>query len=384
MDNFEFGLIGMGLVLLAAVIVHGLWIARKNAPRQADTLSITKKAQVQAQVQMGEPLSIEPALDPNHSAIQSTLHTTLHTAAPSAVKDPLYFSDSELNAAPAAHKLTNRRPPLDALIDALASLTLEPIGTQVTGEAAIAAIPTTRRVGSKPFALEGLNTDTEVWEQPAAGQRYSAFQTGVQLANRLGPINEIEFSEFVVKTQAFADSIGASADFPEMRDEVSRARELDVFATQYDAQLDIYVRARDVAWSPGYIQQTAVRWGLIAGHSAGRMVLPSATDGLPAVLTLTFDAHAALADDPEQSAVRLVKLHLDMPTVSRDERPFERMWQLATGLAQDMDGQMSDENGNGISVLARDAILKELQDLYNVLDERDLAAGSGLARRLFS
>jgi hypothetical protein len=34
--------------------------------------------------------------------------------------------------------------------------------------------------------------------------RYSAFQAGVQLANRSGAINDIEYSEFVMKAQAFA------------------------------------------------------------------------------------------------------------------------------------------------------------------------------------
>jgi hypothetical protein len=58
-------------------------------------------------------------------------------------------------------------------------------------------MPPTRRAGSKPFAIEGLNDGTGVWETPLAGQRYRAFQAGVQLANRTGYLNEIEYSEFV-------------------------------------------------------------------------------------------------------------------------------------------------------------------------------------------
>jgi hypothetical protein len=62
-------------------------------------------------------------------------------------------------------------------------------------------------------------------------------QAGVQLANRTGPLNEIEYSEFVMKAQAFADALGGTPDFPDMLQEVARARELDQFASQHDAQL---------------------------------------------------------------------------------------------------------------------------------------------------
>lgn len=59
----------------------------------------------------------------------------------------------------------------------------------------------------------------------------------MQLANRSGPLNEIEYSEYVVKTQAFADAVNATPEFPEMLEEVARARELDQFASVHDAQL---------------------------------------------------------------------------------------------------------------------------------------------------
>ena len=76
----------------------------------------------------------------------------------------------------------------------------------------------------------------------------------MQLANRSGPINDIEFSEYVVKTQQFADVISAQADFPEMMGEVARARELDQFASTHDARLNFTIRAHRVVWSVGYVQ----------------------------------------------------------------------------------------------------------------------------------
>jgi hypothetical protein len=216
------------------------------------------------------------------------------------------------------------------------------------------------------------------------GQRYMSLQAGVQLANRSGPLNEIEFSEFVAKTQAFCDAVGGTADFPDMLEEVARARELDQFASGHDAQLGFTLRARSAAWSPGYVQQQAARMGFVAGAVPGRMVLPANSPGLPAVLSLSFDTQAALADDPAQAAVRQVSLALDVAQVDRSEQPFVRLREVAQGMAQAMDGAITDDNGQVLPKDTMDSIGGELEGLYDTLEQRDLAAGSALARRLFS
>ena len=273
---------------------------------------------------------------------------------------------------------------MDALIDVIATITLDPPVTAVSGESALAAMPSALRAGSKPFAVEGYNLTRLVWETPAPGQRYGGFQTGVQLANRSGALNEIEYSEFVVKTQAFADGINATPEFPEMLDEVARARELDQFASDHDVQLSFTIRARNASWSPGYVQQNAIRLGFVVGAVAGRMVLPASEEGFPPVLTVSFDPQAALSEDPAQSAIRKLALHLDVPQVDRREYAFERMRDAALGLASAMDGMVTDDNGQPLAPEAMDSIGVELQGLYDTLEQRDLAAGSPLARRLFS
>jgi len=270
---------------------------------------------------------------------------------------------------------------MDALIDVIASIALE---GPASGDAALAAMPTTRRVGSKPFSIEGFNEARQRWEIPLAGQRYVTFQAGVQLANRSGALNEIEYSEFVMKTQAFCDAINGTPDFPEMREEVARARELDQFASDHDAQLGFVLRARNAAWSPGYVQQNAARLGFVAGAIPGRMVVPASVAGMPPVLSLGFDTQAALADDPALSAIRELAISLDVAQTDRSERAFARMREGALSLADGMDGVVTDDNGLLLPPEAMDVIGAELEHLYDTLDRRDLSAGSALARRLFS
>jgi len=73
-----------------------------------------------------------------------------------------------------------------------------------------------------------------------------------------------------------------------------------------------------------------------------------------------------------------------VPQVLRAERPFARMCEAALALAASMDGVIIDDNGNPIRPEAMEVIHTELEQLYDMLDARDLSAGSMLARRLFS
>ena len=354
MSNLQIGLAIAGGLILVAVVAHSAWSARKNQPKQAT-----------------------PDVRVDEASVRSVKEKFAER------QDPSFDADSSLGSLSGFALLPDleKKPGLDALIDVIAHVAVE---NAVSGEAALAAMPATRRAGSKQFGVEGLNVATAQWELPGAGQRYSGFQCGVQLANRLGGLNQIEYSEFVMKTQAFADAIGGEPEFPEMLDEVARARELDQFASAHDAQLSFTLRALGTAWSPGYVAQNAARLGFVAGSIPGRMVLPANTRGGAPRLGLAFDAQAAMAEEPEQTALREITLTLDVPQVPRIEQPFVRMRESATALADSMDGVVMDDNGNPIALEAMDVIARELELLYDTLDGRDLSAGSVLARRLFS
>ncbi|MEY4732982.1 MAG: hypothetical protein RLZZ464_1048 [Pseudomonadota bacterium] len=343
LSPLQLSLAGMGGLTLVAVVAYNYWTSRKNAPRQA-----------------------EPLLEPSHDVVRG------EGLEP---QEPVLSDDFGNLPQP------ERKAQLDALIDVIAAIDIE---QPVSGDAALAALPATRRVGTKPFNVEGCSQLNGEWEPVLPGHRYSAFQAGVQLANRVGHLNEIEFSEFVVKTQAFADAVNGTATFSDMLEEVARARELDQFASDHDAQLSFTLCARAAAWSPGYIQQHAARLGFVAGVIPGRMVLPSVVQGLPPVLSLTFDTQAALADDPALSAIREFSLSLDVPQIAREDQAYERLREAACLLAKDMDGVVTDGAGNVLGDEVLDQIAKDLQHLYDALDQRELSAGSAQARRLFS
>ena len=344
----------MSFIAIVQTVVQGFWSARKASPRQADG---------------NDGRRVEPSLG---GGPDGTLAPAAQAGAVAEAASPL------AEVRPAAPRRTAR---LDPLIDAIATLTLE---APVSGDLALLHLPPSRRAGTKPFLIEALNADSGDWELPAAGQRYGEFQAGVQMANRSGPLNEIEYSEFVQKLQAFADSVGAMAELPDMLDVVARARELDGFAGDHDAQLSLTLRANAAAWSLGYIQQSAGRHGFVPGVLPGRLVQPGADDGSPPVLVLAFDSQAALSDDPGVAAVREVLLTLDVPQTPEVAEPFPAWHEATRRLAADMDATMIDDHGRPITLHAFASIGDDLGQRYRALETRDLAAGSPTARRLFS
>ena len=110
--------------MLAGVVAHSAWTSRRNAPRQALP---------------------EPSTD---------------TAAP-ADQEPT-LSDSGLDTPEFSLPQPPRRPVMDSLIDVIATVALDPSVSAVSGEAALAALPSTRRAGTKPFSVEGYNLHTLV------------------------------------------------------------------------------------------------------------------------------------------------------------------------------------------------------------------------------
>ncbi|MBV8123726.1 MAG: cell division protein FtsZ, partial [Paucibacter sp.] len=221
----------LGGLVLAGVIAHGAWTARKAGPRRADP---------QLEPQMS---GHEPDMGEAKDAVSQDFQED-------DAADPLKPS-----ARPQARKPSNR---VDALIDAIAVISVD---APVSGEMAISHLPGSRRAGSKPFHIEGLNAESGEWELPLKARRYSEFQAGVQMANRSGAMNEIEYSEFVQKVQAFSDGVGGFVQFPDMLEVVAHARELDQFAGDHDAQLAVLLRARNASWTLGFVQQMALRHG---------------------------------------------------------------------------------------------------------------------------
>ena len=171
MTNLTLALAILGGLVLAAVVAYNTLMSRRNAPRQPDAVDIALD-------------EAERAMSASADGAEPVLHVDPNQVSANDRHEPLF--DPDLPAPSGVPVPTGeRRGGLDPLIDVIAPVSLDGLAS---GDAAIAAMPPTRRAGSKPVAIEGLNEHNGQWEPPVPGQRYSAFQVGVQLANRTGAL----------------------------------------------------------------------------------------------------------------------------------------------------------------------------------------------------
>lgn len=401
MKSLQLWLAVLGGLLLAAVIAHGTWQQRKGrraresdgttsnfapldmpaAHSVADTEPLASRLEEMPDLTEPPPARVpSPPVGAPAAAASAALDPTL----PMPLTEPMSL-DTEVSALAPEPTLVPRwqsyAPPIDPRIDVVARLLLD---APVSGEALLAHFPTTRRAGGKPFAIEGRNQATGRWEAPASHTWYTELQAGVQMANRMGALNEIEYSEFVQKVQSFADAVGAATEFPDMLEAVARSRELDAFAGAHDAQLAMRLHASRGPWPLGWVLQHTSRHGFIPGPTPGRLVLPSSDENAPSVLSLQFDPQAALADDPRLARITELSLLFDVPQTPERDNPFNAWCASGQALSIALDAQVYDDQGQPLSPESYPLIALELEGLYRALEQHTLAAGSPAARRLFS
>ncbi|KND56157.1 Cell division protein [Candidatus Paraburkholderia kirkii] len=281
---------------------------------------------------------------------------------------------------PAAAAISSAPPAVvDRRIDCVVPIRL---AAPVAGDRVIPLAQRLRRAGTKPVTIEGKAEGQSTWELPRNGVRYEELRAAAQLANRSGPLNELEFSEFVTGVQRLADAIDGSPECPDMMETVGMARELDAFAAQCDAQLSINILSDGAPWSANYVQAVASQDGLLLSRDGTRFVKLDAKQN--PVFMLQFGDTNFLRDDLTYKGGRMITLVLDVPFADEDILPFRLMCDYAKSLSERIGARVVDDQRRPLPESALLAIEKQLMTLYAKLEQASIPAGSPATRRLFS
>jgi hypothetical protein len=408
MDELTLGLIGAGAVVVGGVVVYNAWQGakvRRRMPRPmpADTAEAFARDDQEEQSPFIEPARPtqrrEPAVSDDASDSGPRLEPTFGTAAPAdtpadiqaETTTPNGFPEPEGEPAtgvdepaepilPAATTISSAPPAIvDRRIDCIVPIRL---AGPLAGDKVIPLAQRLRRAGSKPVHIEGKPEGGGAWELLQNGVRYEELRAAAQLANRSGPLNELEFSEFVTGVQQFADAIDAAPEFPDMMETVAMARELDGFAAQCDAQLSINVLSDGAPWSANYVQAVASQDGLLLSRDGTRFVKLDARQS--PVFMLQFGDTNFLRDDLTYKGGQMITLVLDVPVADEDILPFRLMCDYAKSLSERIGGRVVDDGRRPLPETALLAIEKQLMTLYAKLEQAGIPAGSPATRRLFS
>jgi hypothetical protein len=409
MDELTLGLIGAGAVVVGGVVVYNAWQGakvRRRMPRPmpADTAEAFARDDQEEQspfIEPARPTTRREPVSDDGGETGSRVEPTFGTIAPldtaadiqAETTTPNGFPESEGEAAasraedgpvepimPAATTISSAPPAIvDRRIDCIVPIRL---AGPLAGDKVIPLAQRLRRAGSKPVHIEGKPEGGGAWELLQNGVRYEELRAAAQLANRSGPLNELEFSEFVTGVQQFADAIDAAPEFPDMMETVAMARELDGFAAQCDAQLSINVLSDGAPWSANYVQAVASQDGLLLSRDGTRFVKLDAKQS--PVFMLQFGDTNFLRDDLTYKGGQMITLVLDVPVADEDILPFRLMCDYAKSLSERIGGRVVDDGRRPLPETALLAIEKQLMTLYAKLEQAGIPAGSPATRRLFS
>lgn len=268
-------------------------------------------------------------------------------------------------------KQVQRQLPVDEMIDCGILLAID---GPVRGEKVLPKLQNFRHVGNKPVHFIGRLEDGS-WDVVAHGGIYYGLAAGVQLANRSSALNEIEYSELIMRLRQMADDFEAELDVPDMAEVMSRARSLHQFVAEHDAQLSVNVTSKGAPWAINTLLAALERQGFDL-RPDGRLVMPDGDSGV----LFSLSTNVALA---EEATSRLTLL-LDVPRVGPARDGFGAMTACARMLATRLDGNVVDDAGRPLSSEALNEIATQVNDFYSHMESANIPAGSTRALRLFS
>jgi len=228
-----------------------------------------------------------------------------------------------------------------------------------------------RRSGTKPVMLEVLGEPSvaEGWHLPRAGESCGAARFGLLLANRAGPLNALEYTDFAQRIREMAATLGVGVELADMTGTLSRARALDGESARLDAQVCIHVDASETL-APAQLAALSGPLAVVERGNNRYARLGPRGETLFSV---------ALGEQPNR-----LSFLLDVPRVDPSCRAFAAMIESVRICARRLPGRIIDDSGKALTDRGIEAITAELDQRYSALVAAGLAAGSPAALRVFN
>jgi FtsZ-interacting cell division protein ZipA len=369
----------LSLIVLALIAIAGVWLFNIFLDRRR-TRVFEQRLKPRPPLRVAEPDAAVVARTPIEAGQRSEPSFGVHAAHLDDDDDLIdAYTDQPVGGAPVAQDDEPAYPPGTLIDDEIhAVVTIEP-ETLLSGERAWSLLHPFRHAGRQPVLLVGVRGDLQETIRP--GQRYEAVLVAVQLANRSGPLNEIEWSEFVASLQHASEQIPASCEIPDMRETTSRARVLDAKCVPLDAQIGINLTTMHNGWSGQHVADLAREHGMILRPDGRFHALDE--HGVTLFVLQNGDGGAFRADTLQTQQTSRLTLLLDVPRAPQAQHPFDRLVELANQLAAALDAAIVDDQSHLLTDTALASIGRQIDPVYTKLIEAGMPAGSSRALALF-
>ena len=237
----------------------------------------------------------------------------------------------------------------------------------------------------KPVHLCGLKLNSMQWERAIAESQtlYTRFKIALQLVDRSGAVSAAKLSDFRDLVQGVAKNIRAATAVPDIAETHQRATELDTFCAEVDQMVGInLIPPGERLLQGSKIAQAAAMHGMkldadgafhlsdAQGHSEFSLINQN---------TRPFQHHSL-----ENFSTPGITLLLDVPRVLHPATQFDRMVNIARGLARELQVNMVDDHRVMLSDHGLIRIHEQIVAVEAKMCAYGIIPGSPQARRLFS
>lgn len=343
MSDLQIGLVALGAVLILLVVVFNWWQDRR----------IRRKMQGKFPEVPVDPLMAQLEADKERREPTVRIAETL--------------AEDKAEPAIPAEEID---PTTEAVIDVH-------FPQPVPGGELIDLLRAYLRVDTKPVRLFATAVNGEHHAYPHDQEAYTSIQLVVLLANRRGPLTDIDWSRLWMAAQNLAQQLDGTVDGPEQAEVVAQAQQLDQLCASLDAQVGLSLRLAEPTPTET-VRQVVVSAGFM---EYGQQLAWLASSGLPR-FTLLFNGKPALA--MLSASVERLDFLLDLPNSPKDEQAFSRMATVGRDLAARLGGELVDDQGQLLTDHFDDEIDQQLYQMYEQIEQAGFYAGEPRTQRVFA
>jgi FtsZ-interacting cell division protein ZipA len=364
-SDLQLGLIGVGGAAVAAVFAYSKWQERKHR-QQAERAFGSGHRDVLLEPDDGVSGEAHTRREPGEAAAAEAAeeHATMR---------------AEPNLRRSAPELPEE---VDMRVDcAIRIESIEPLSAGKVG-----LVLRERLDGlNRALAWYGFDEGRNGWiglDASTAGS-FNWFCAAMQMADRRGPIADVEFEQFVSAVQEVCDQfLAVPASLPSRGEALSAALELDRFCAGVDVQIGVNVVSEGADFAASRIRELAESRGLVLQD-----------DGMFHAMGESGETLFCLGNlEPtlfEPTSLRELRTHgltlfVDVPRTSDGALAFDRMMQCARELAEALGGNVVDDNRAPFGEQAAGLIRGQIQQFQAQMASYGVAAGGPIAMRLFA
>ncbi|SNR72240.1 ZipA, C-terminal FtsZ-binding domain [Methylobacillus rhizosphaerae] len=241
----------------------------------------------------------------------------------------------------------------------------------------------------KPVHAYGLADDRQ-WHLLTREQEFSMFTAvtcALQLVDRAGAVSRGTLSRFHLAIEDLAQTLGATVEWRSEDAPLQQAAALDQFCIEVDQMVAFHLVAGEAGLFAGTkfrgLMETA---GLVLGDEGTYYSMLESADGSRQVLfsIVNHDKQPFSLEMLRTSTIRGVTFQLDIPRVPVRAAAYDQMVKLARNLEQSLGAHLVDDKQRELSDVQIDNIRQQIKVIHSKMQDRHIAPGEAYALRLFS